>query len=223
LLGQLLVRALEDGTVLAGRIVETEAYCGPKDAASHAFKARRTERNESMYGRPGTAYVYFTYGMHYCMNVVCGREGHPVAALLRALEPVAGIERMRELRAIPTGKAAARRTKNSAQLGERGHPRDEELCSGPARLCHALGIGRAQDGLDLATSEVLFIAGPAPGAFPAIPVRDIKRARRIGVDYAGEWAANPLRFLVASSPHVSKPVPGTRRAKLVRMEKRLEA
>src|SRR5262245_61693000 len=98
LLGKKLVRVLQNGERLAGIIVETEAYVGVIDRASHPFGGRRTPRNESMYGRAGTAYVYFTYGVHHCVNVVCGRENEPVAVLLRALEPVEGLEAMRRLR-----------------------------------------------------------------------------------------------------------------------------
>ena len=131
LIGCALVRRLSNGTRLSGRIVETEAYLGVQDRASHAFGGRRTPRNEMMYAQAGTAYVYFTYGMHFCMNVVCGVVDEPSAVLLRALEPSEGLEAMR----------AARATVRNPR------PRDIDLCSGPGKLCQALGIGRAQNGL----------------------------------------------------------------------------
>jgi DNA-3-methyladenine glycosylase len=198
LLGTLLVRVLDDGTLLAGRIVETEAYRGVIDAASHAYRGRRTPRNEAMYARPGTAYVYFTYGMHYCMNVVCGELDVPHAVLLRALDPVAGLDAMRELRGVHPGKAAR-------------PPRiipDRELCSGPARLCQAMGIDREQNGLDLVSGGTLFIAEPhARLQLAPVRPREIARTPRIGIDYAGAWAAKPLRFVLIGSPHASGRVP----------------
>lgn len=175
---------MSDGTVLAGVIVETEAYLGVSDAASHAFGGRRTPRNEAMYGPPGTAYVYFTYGMHFCCNVVCANPGVPQAVLLRALEPIAGLEVMRRHR-------AARR---------RGQVPDTDLCSGPARLCQALGLDRAFNGADLLGRSALRIVRAPRG-----PLDDeqVGRSPRIGVDYAGEWARRPLRWFVRGSAHVS--------------------
>lgn len=205
LIGRVLVRVLPDGTRLAGIIVETEAYLGVKDAASHAYKGRRTPRNESMYARAGTAYVYFTYGMHFCFNVVCGggeREGidDPHAVLIRALEPIEGIERMRELRAPRPGRA------------RRDEPRPEmkltALCSGPARLCQAMAIDRGLNGVDLVTGGELFIREPAAaeaGADLKPRRRTIVRDARIGIAYSGEWAAKPLRFVLRDNPHVSVP------------------
>lgn len=167
LIGRVLVRVDDHGVRRAGRIVEVEAYLGVKDRASHAFGGRRTARNESMYGPPGTAYVYFTYGMHYCMNVVCGREGEPAAVLLRALEPLEGIEAMRAVR--PRAR------------------RDEDLCNGPGKLCAALGIGRAENGLDLCEDPRLFIEEGA-----AVGTRRRGRRPRIGLGEAGEWKHKPL-------------------------------
>ncbi len=205
LLGHLIVRVLDDDTVLAGRIVETEAYRGEIDAASHAYRGRRTPRNEAMYACPGTAYVYFTYGMHYCMNIVCGEIDVPHAVLLRALEPVSGLDVMRALRGVHSGKSP--RTARTIP--------DRELCSGPARLCQAMSIDREQNGLDLVTGRRLYIAAPhARLELPPIPASQIVRAPRIGIDYAGAWAAKPLRFVVKGSPHISKPVPARRGVKL---------
>lgn len=181
LLGMRLVRVLGDGTRLSGLIVETEAYLGGPDRASHAFRLRRTARNESMYGPPGTAYVYFTYGMHHCFNVVCGEEGDPQAVLVRALEPEEGREVM-----------AARR----------GTARFEALCSGPAKLCEAMGIDRSFDGENLLAGRGLYLE--ATGLRPA----RVRRGPRIGVAYAGAWAARPLRFVVAGHPCLSRPLPG---------------
>jgi DNA-3-methyladenine glycosylase len=184
LLGQVLVRVLDDGTRLSGRIVEVEAYLGVPDLGAHTAGGRRTKRNESMYGDGGTGYVYFTYGMHHCLNVVAETVGQPTAVLLRALEPLEGIEAMRRHRA---GKIPADRLK----------PRD--LCSGPAKLTEAMAIGRDLDGEDMVTSERLFI-----DASPVVPADRITTTRRIGIGYAGEWAEKPLRFYLTGNPHVSR-------------------
>lgn len=183
LLGQVLVRRLEDGTRLAGRIVEVEAYLGVPDRAAHTFGGRRTKRNASMWKEGGHAYVYFTYGMHWCMNVVAEREGVPTACLLRALEPHDGIEVMRRLRA---GKIAAERL------------RERDLCSGPAKLAQAMAIDRSLDGADLVISESLWIERGA-----AVSKRNIDAGPRIGVSYAQEWAQEPLRFYERGNIHVS--------------------
>ncbi len=146
-----------------GRIVETEAYLGPADRAAHSARGR-TARTTVMFGPPGHAYVYFIYGMWHCLNVVTGDEGVPHAVLLRALEPLAGLE----------GRA-----------------------SGPGLLCRAMGIDRRHNGLDLC-GDALWIERPAtPRA-----VR-IGRSARIGIDYAGEWAARPWRFFDRDSAFVS--------------------
>lgn len=176
LLGQRLVR-VEGGKRLAGTIVEVEAYLGARDRAAHTFNGRRTPRNESMYLGGGHAYVYFTYGMHHCMNVVCGRRGDGTAVLIRAIEPTEG------LAAMFSRRRAARR------------PRD--LCSGPGKLTQALGIDRSLDGLDLRAGGALFIEWQ-PGHVQVI------RTARIGVDYAGSWARRKLRFLIGGNVYVSR-------------------
>lgn len=178
LLGQRLVRMLEDGTRLSGLIVETEAYLGITDRAAHSFGGRRTARVEPMYARPGTSYVYFTYGMHHCFNVVCGQVGEPVAVLIRALEPEEGIEAMRQ---------------------HRGASRD--LCRGPARLCEALQIDRGLDAIDLATDPRLFIELARKRPME----RDrLVNTPRIGIAYAGAWARRRLRWHIAGHPDVSR-------------------
>ena len=179
LLGQRLVRIV-DGHRLAGTIVEVEAYLGARDQAAHTYRGRRTARNESMYLAGGHAYVYLTYGMHHCLNVVCGQAGNGVAVLLRALEPTQGIDQM----------FANRRIAN--------HERD--LCSGPAKLTQALGIDRALDGVDLRRGRFLFVEQLRPRPFP--PSRVVRTAR-VGVESAGAWARRRLRFHIKDHPHVS--------------------
>jgi DNA-3-methyladenine glycosylase len=177
LLGRRLVRVL-DCERLSGCIVEVEAYAGEEDRASHA-RSGRTERNAPMYGPPGHAYVYFIYGMHHCLNVVTGEEGVPAAVLIRALEPVEGIEAMR---------------------ARRGGRADVELTSGPARLCQALEIDRRFDGVDLcALDAVLFIEEEV-----APPNEAIAAGPRVGV--RGDEAAltAPWRFYVRGSRYVSR-------------------
>ena len=178
LIGQRLVRVL-DGKRLAGVIVEVEAYLGARDRAAHTFNGRHTARNDSMYLGGGHAYVYFTYGMHHCLNVVCGGPGDGVAVLLRALEPTEGLDEMYRFR------AAARR--------------DRDLCSGPGKLTQALAVDRGSDGLDLRSNRTLFIE-----RLCRRPPREIVRTPRIGVDYAGSWAKRRLRFLIKGNPHVSR-------------------
>jgi DNA-3-methyladenine glycosylase len=153
LLGHLLVHDDPDGLTV-GRIVETEAYLGPKDPASHAF--RRTQRSEIMYGPPGRCYVYFSYGNHFCMNVVTEREGVGGAVLLRAVEPLEGIELMR-----------ARRGVEGTRL----------LCAGPGRLTQAFGVTRDHNGHDL-TRPPLYIAHGRPGVFV------IGTSPRVGISQA---------------------------------------
>ena len=186
LLGRYLVRAHAGGRLVL-RLVETEAYLGAADAASHARGGHRSARNESMYLEGGHAYVYFVYGMHWCLNVVCARPGVPHAVLLRAGEAVEGAARMAELRGL--GRA----------------PRPGELAGGPARLCSALGVDRALDGADLRRGELRLTAGE-----PADPA-SIAVSARVGVDYAGDAARWPLRFYVATSGEVSR-TPRARRA-----------
>jgi DNA-3-methyladenine glycosylase len=190
LIGRRLVRVLPSGERLSGLIVETEAYLGVPDRAAHSYGGRRTPRTEPMFGPPGTAYVYFTYGMHHCMNVAAAPEGDPVAVLLRALEPQEGLETMARHRAGKPGKG-----------GRAPAVRPEDLCSGPGKLCQALAVDRSFSGVDLTTSPDLFLE---EGAGPTPPER-LVNTPRIGVAYAGEWAAMPLRWYLEGSPHVSRP------------------
>jgi DNA-3-methyladenine glycosylase len=177
LLGQRLVRAL-DGRRLSGRIVEVEAYIGEDDQACHA-RPGRTRRNAPMYGPPGHAYVYLIYGMHHCLNVVTEQEGFPAAALIRALEPLEGIERMRELRG--------------------GRP-DLPLTSGPARLCQAMGIDRRFNATDLCAPDAhLFLERDA-----AIPSDAIITGPRIGVRGDNVAISIPWRFYVRNNRYVSR-------------------
>lgn len=180
LLGQRLVHIV-DGRRLTGLIVETEAYLGVEDKAAHTFQGRRTPRNEAMYADGGHAYVYFTYGMHHCINVVASRIDHPVAVLIRALEPIEGLDTMYR-----------HRTKAK---------RDTDLCSGPGKLCQALDIDRSINAVDLVNHPDLFIERVRRRAYPDTR---IVVTPRIGVDYAGEWAARPLRFYLRDNQHVSK-------------------
>ncbi len=172
LLGQLLVSEIGGRRCLA-RIVETEAYVGPHDAACHAAGWRRTPRTEVMYGPPGVAYVHFTYGMHWCLNVVTGRVGYPAAVLVRAAEPLAGLAAMRR---------------------RRGDVPDRALASGPARLTEALGIDRRMNGHRLREAPLWISAGAR------VPPRRIVVGPRIGIRVAADW---PLRFHVRDNPFVS--------------------
>lgn len=174
LLGCVLERETAEG-VVAVRLTEVEAYSGEQDPASHAFRGR-TARNATMFGRGGHAYVYFTYGMHHCVNVVCGPEGVARAVLLRAGEVVAGT-------------ALAQR--------RRGGAADRDLARGPARLTRALAVDRELDGADLvAPSSALRLH-----AGNAVPDRLVATGPRVGVGGAG--APTPWRFHITGEPTVS--------------------
>ena len=181
LLGQRLVVVQPDGERLAGLIVETEAYLGVKDKAAHTYGWRKTERTASMFEPGGTAYVFLNYGIHRLLNLSTGPAGQPTAILIRAVEPTEGLPRMFERRA----KAKA----------------EADLCSGPGKLSQALGIEMADDGTDTLTSDRLFVERVRGRSLPS---KQIIVRPRIGVDYAGEWAAAPLRFYVRGNPHVSR-------------------
>ncbi|MDQ0010235.1 DNA-3-methyladenine glycosylase [Luteibacter jiangsuensis] len=173
---QLLNKVLACADGRTGRIVEVEAYCGAIDPAAHTYRGK-TKRNAVMFGPPGHMYVYFTYGMHWCCNTVCGDDGEGAGVLIRALEPLAGIELMR--RARPKAR------------------RDRELCSGPARLTQALGITGTQNGIDLVKARdgytVVDDGMPPPEYVPG--------SARIGIREGTDllW-----RWFVAGNPHVSK-------------------
>lgn len=185
LLGMLVVREEQD-RLTVGRIVETEAYGGPDDRASHA-RAGRTKRTAPMFGPPGHAYVYLVYGMHSCLNVVTEGDRRAGAVLIRALEPLAGVEVMRVRRG-------------------RGTDPDARLAAGPARLCQAFGIDRSLDGHDLTRGVSLWIAHPEPVDLHAARSPGIIAGPRIGIDHAGaDWAARPWRFGIRDHPSLSRP------------------
>jgi DNA-3-methyladenine glycosylase len=173
LLGSYL-RSTVDGMVVEGVIVETEAYVGPHDPASHAAaRIGRTQRNATMFGPPGHAYVYRSYGIHWCLNVVTEEIGFPAAVLIRALDPTMGADDMRQRRGgAPT-----------------------PLCAGPGRLTQALGISGELDGHPLGKDPLKLMAGWR------VPKADVGISGRIGVRHASDW---PLRFYVQRHPDVSR-------------------
>ncbi|XP_052408433.1 DNA-3-methyladenine glycosylase [Carassius gibelio] len=185
-LGKVLVRKLTDGTELRGRVVETEAYLGGEDKASHSAGGKRTERNTAMFMKPGTIYVYPIYGIYLCMNV--SSQGEGAAVLVRSLEPLSAQDVMRGLRAAKR-KAGAKILK------------EKEFCNGPSKLCQALDIQRCFDRRDLATdTEVWLERDPER---EAVCAGEVVSAPRIGVESHGEWATKPLRFYLRGHPCVS--------------------
>jgi DNA-3-methyladenine glycosylase len=173
LLGCVLETEVGEGTT-SGRITEVEAYTGPHDPAAHGYGNRRSHRNEAMFGPPGHAYVYFIYGMHWCFNAVTERTDFPAAVLVRSLEPVDGLEIM-----------SARRGTDNTNL----------LCSGPARLCQALGITRNVNGCSLVDGPVRILPGEP------VPAESVVSGPRIGIRNAADW---PLRFFENGSVWLSR-------------------
>jgi DNA-3-methyladenine glycosylase len=177
LLGKILVHNSKEGTT-SGRIVETEAYLGPEDRASHSSGGRRIARNEVMYGQKGHAYVYFIYGMYYCLNITAGNlMGKPEAVLIRALEPVTGEEIM------------AKRRSQQVKIAN--------LTNGPSKLCMAMGISKVQNKKDI-TAPPLYVEDAS-----LVSQDLIVETSRIGVDYSGEWKNKPWRFYIRNNRFVS--------------------
>ena len=174
LLGTWLIHDAAEGEV-AVRLVETEAYLGPEDLAAHSARGR-TARNEPMWGPPGHLYVYRIYGIHDCVNVVCGPDGKPEAVLLRAGE-------------IVEGETIARHRRGA-------RPATTRLAAGPGNLGRALGIGRDLSGVDL-------LGGPVQIRLRAGRVR-VEARPRVGVGYSGDWAARLYRFVIPDDPHLSR-------------------
>ncbi len=175
LLGKRLVRVLPDGAVLTGRITETEAYIGRMDKACHAYGYKRTPRTETLFARPGTAYVYLIYGMYCCLNFVTEAEGEPCAVLIRALEPVDCADAVSRLRfGCAAGDQSAYQRKN--------------FLNGPGKLCKGFLIDRSCNGLDLTVPPLFVTEGDAP--------LRIHVGKRIGIDYAEEAVDFPWRFWV---------------------------
>jgi DNA-3-methyladenine glycosylase len=177
LLGKLLVVPDKNGRRVSGMIVEVEAYLGVTDRGAHSYGGRRTARNEVTYGTGGHVYVFFVYGMYYQLNIVTGPADHPHVALIRALEPVEGIEIMRE---------------------RRGEMKDRNLTSGPGKLCIAMNIDRSLNGESL-RGDRIWIENYRPFSNDEIAV-----GPRIGIDYAGEDAAKPWRFWLNGNEYVSR-------------------
>ncbi|MEO8029549.1 MAG: DNA-3-methyladenine glycosylase [Gemmatimonadota bacterium] len=174
LLGATIVSSFGGGRT-TGRIVETEAYLGEVDPASHGFKRRQNAQNQALYGRPGDWYVYLSYGIHWCANLVCGPKGHGSAVLLRAVEPLTGLDLM----------------------GTRRHGvKPERLCNGPGKLCQAMAITRELDGRSMRESLVR-VGRPTEGR----PLQ-VEVSLRIGITKAADW---PLRYSETGSRWRSRP------------------
>lgn len=169
-----------NGVLCGGIIVETEAYCGPLDRGSHAFNGRRTPRNETMYGPGGIVYMYICYGIHDMLNIVSGTEGMSHAILIRAIEPVAGLEAMRERRNIFNN--------------------DTKLCQGPGSLAKAMGLSKVHNGLDL-QKDVIWIEDKGL----AYPKEEIIASARVGMNFEGPYKTIPWRFYIKGNPNVSRP------------------
>ena len=177
LLGQRLVRVTPDGERLVCRITETEAYIGRNDKACHAYGYKRTPRTQTLFARPGTAYLYLIYGMYTCLNFVTEAEGEPAAVLIRGAQPVENGDRMAQNRfGRPMAEMTAYQRKN--------------FMNGPGKLCRALELTRAQNGLDLLGDQLFVCRGEQPGP------EEVRVGKRIGIDYAQEAADFPWRFWV---------------------------
>lgn len=181
LIGAILVSIDTEGNLTAGRIVETEAYCGPEDKGAHTYNGRRTARNEAMYGEKGHAYIYLIYGMYWCVNVVSGPKGKAQAVLIRGIEPIAGRDKMRE------------------RVSAKDSAADWTLGRGPGKLCKALGLSKDHYGLDYRGKTLFLIPNEL------FEEESIGVSPRINIDYADEWKDAHYRFYIKNNKSVSGP------------------
>ncbi len=183
MLGKYIVH-IDNSSRISGMIVETEAYTGPRDKASHSYRSKKTERNRAMYLPGGHIYIYLVYGMYWQFNITVGSKGIPQCVLIRAVEPSEGIDKMIE----------RRKTKKIL-----------DLASGPGKFCQAFGFNRMFYGLDITKPELTRTPSKVylEDRGEIIQKGQISIAKRIGIDYAEEWADKLLRFYIGSSPYVS--------------------
>ncbi len=177
LLGKYIVREYEGKNIVC-KIVETEAYIGPEDKACHAYNNRCTERTKVMFEEGGIAYIYFIYGMYYCLNILVEREGKPEAVLIRAIEPVENIEEIK-------GNRSKKKKK------------EQDLTNGPGKLCTALKIDKSLNGYDITRKGELYIT-------EGEEIEEIITAKRINIDYAEEYRDKHWRFYIKGNKFVSK-------------------
>lgn len=186
LLGKILVRNV-DGIILKGKIVETEAYIGAIDKASHAYGGRRTQRTETLYDEPGICYVYSIYGMYYCFNVICAQKDVAEGVLIRALEPIEGLEQM-----------SLNRFKKS--YSELTKSQIKNLTNGPSKLCIAMNIDKSNNAKELILENDIYLEN----SNDKVDNLDIIETTRIGIDYAEEAVHFPWRFYIKGNPYISK-------------------
>ena len=193
LIGKYIIRMIKEGekTIrMVGKIVEVEAYLGAPDKGAHSYKGVKNTKNSSMFEKPGTSYVYTIYKYNQCFNISCRGDG--VATLIRALEPIEGLERMTKNRSAPRGKKESKSTKPM---------KPGQLCSGPGKLCSAMNIDMSHNGIDLCdSSQDLWVEDWGT------EIKQITQSPRINIDYAQEWASKPLRFTLSGSKYISVPI-----------------
>ena len=177
LLGNVLVRSIGRRKII-GRIVEVEAYVGPEDKASHAYRNRKSSRTYIQYGERGYSYIFRIYGIYCCLCIVVGPGHIPAVCLIRAVEPLLGLDSM---------------------MHNRNSTNSLNLTNGPGKLCQAFGVDERHNGLDLCNSRSLFVARG-----DAIDRSRIRASQRIGIDYSGSWKNLPWRFYIADNPFVSR-------------------
>lgn len=186
LLGKILVRKI-DGVILKGKIVETEAYIGAIDKASHAYGGKRTNRTETLYAEPGTVYVFSIYGMYYCLNLISEEKDVAAGVLIRGIEPLEGIEKMSQLRYKKTYEELSNYEKKN-------------FSNGPSKLCMALGIDKRDNCINTISSEELYVEEDLLNK----EVFSIVEAKRIGIDYAEEAKDFLWRFYIKDNKFVSR-------------------